>query len=246
MKLTPPAQQGVHLCEAVDFCFFRNGELWFLQFLNVLATARVDVPTVHENSLSFRVILNSFMLVLLIHETQKSRSAMEDRRETGSLSAILNPVQPGPDLPPVCRGPAPSCRSTTHVWTPSVPCLCVRAFFEHVLVGFCSIEHVHAAPQHAALERNVPRSIYRRGHVRLPPVVLSSFGSSLFFASVPEAARFIVGGCTYAVEAARQGKPAEVTVELLHHFGASAQWFVPTVTRPNWRLISLSSSWKSP
>ena len=71
-----------HLSEALDICFFSNEELWFLYFLNVLATARVDVPTT-PREIGLLVILNSFMSGLPIHETKKSQSAMEDRRETG-------------------------------------------------------------------------------------------------------------------------------------------------------------------
>ena len=124
------------------------------------ATARVDVPTSPHEFVVFCDILNSFMLVLPIHETQKSQSGeggpSRDRlvfpEKTTSLSGILNPVQPGT--------------------------VCV--FFGHVLVDFCPIEHAHAAHQNLAQGRNMPCSFDGRGQVRLPPVVIPSVASTLF------------------------------------------------------------------
>ena len=66
----------------------------------------------------------------------------------------------------------------------------------------------------------MPCSIYGRGHVVLPWVVTSSVASTWFFFAgggriCVVSRAFLAGGCTYAFEAARQGKTAVVTVTKL-------------------------------
>ena len=101
--------------------------------------------------------------------------------------------------------PAPSCRSTMHEWTTSVPCRCVCVFFEHVLVGFSSIEHVDAAHQNLA---QGPCSIDGRGNVVLP-LVVTRLSRRLCFASQEADAS--------VSEAARQRKTAAVTVVVVQN-----------------------------
>ena len=79
--------------------------------------------------------------------------------------------------------------------------------------------------KHLTQGRNVPCSIYGRGHVVLPPVAVSSVASSLFLVAGERrvcviSRSFFAGGCTCTFEAARQGKTAVVTV-VSHQTGCS-------------------------
>ena len=117
------------------------------------------------------------------------------------------------------EAPAPSRGSTMHVLTTSFPSLCVCVFFEHVLVGFCSI--------HRACGRRTPEfgtgaqcaMLHRRSRARR--LAASSYivcrvdlvsASQEVDASVSQAARSSLEAGTCAFEAARQGKTAVVTV----------------------------------
>ena len=133
------------------------------------ATARVDVPTAPR--VSFFVILNSFMSVLPIHETQKSQS--------GERKTVVRQIGFRVKHDVTVWDLEPSPARSTSLCSLYLACVCV--FFEHGLVGFCPIEHEHAAHQDLSWDRNVPCSIYGRGHVVLPPAVTSSVASSLFF-----------------------------------------------------------------
>ena len=132
----------VRLSEAEGFCFEMKG---FFSVIFERAGDSTGGRAHNATRIHSFVVLNSFMSVLPVHETQKSQSAMEDRRETGWFFR-RNDVTVW-DLDP---GPVGSTSLTFLVFDPAPLCV----FFEHAVVGFCPIEHDAAHP-HLAQGRNV-------------------------------------------------------------------------------------------